>query len=494
MNGGRARVAGGALAALLAAGGAACGGGQAGPLDGGVGGAGGKRITGSVSSAINRNVDILFVVDDSSSMRLSQDNLLRNFPVFLTRLQEPPGLPNLHIAVISPDMGAGDGSIASCNATGGKMGIFQYTPRGSCTASPLDAGATYIRDIGGIRNYQSSLADAFTCIAALDQSGCGFEQPFAAILRALGADGRPPPAENQGFLRPDATLAIIMLTNEDDCSEVPGAGLFETATNATVGSVLGPPSNFRCNEFGHLCRGAAGVARPGRLAPNNDVAAMVAYSDCTSNETGDKLQSVAATVNRLFELKADRTMISVISIQGPDTPYTVTWRNPATADTSCGAASCPWPAIAHSCTAADGSFADPGVRTAALASAFGSRGLVLPICSDSFGPSLDRAAMTINGFFGPPCLTGIAQDPDEVLWPDCTLTQHTATGTGTIVDTSLPACIDTGGVAPCWEPTVGRCASGWAFDVRPDPNLPSSATVSVSYDCAPCGPSGADCY
>ena len=31
--------------------------------------------------ATNRNVDILFLVDDSSSMRLSQDNLQRNFPV-----------------------------------------------------------------------------------------------------------------------------------------------------------------------------------------------------------------------------------------------------------------------------------------------------------------------------------------------------------------------------------------------------------------------------
>ena len=29
---------------------------------------------------INRNVDMLFLVDDSSSMRLSQDNLNRNFP------------------------------------------------------------------------------------------------------------------------------------------------------------------------------------------------------------------------------------------------------------------------------------------------------------------------------------------------------------------------------------------------------------------------------
>ena len=90
---------------------------------------------------INRNVDMLFLVDDSSSMRLSQDNLNRNFPTFMTTLQSAPqGLPNIHVAVISSDMGAGDGSVAGCDTTGGKQGIFQYTPRGTCTASGLAGG------------------------------------------------------------------------------------------------------------------------------------------------------------------------------------------------------------------------------------------------------------------------------------------------------------------------------------------------------------------
>ena len=61
---------------------------------------------------LNRNVDLLFMIDDSSSMRLSQESLLRNFPVLMTALENMPGgLPNVHIAVVSSDMGAGDGSI-----------------------------------------------------------------------------------------------------------------------------------------------------------------------------------------------------------------------------------------------------------------------------------------------------------------------------------------------------------------------------------------------
>ena len=99
--------------------------------------------------ASNRNVDLLFLVDDSSSMRLSQDNLRRNFPVLMQALKnQPGGLPNVHIGVISSDMGAGDGSVAGCDTTGGKNGIFQYTARGTCTSTGLLPGATYISDVG----------------------------------------------------------------------------------------------------------------------------------------------------------------------------------------------------------------------------------------------------------------------------------------------------------------------------------------------------------
>jgi len=54
---------------------------------------------------VNRNVDLLFVIDDSSSMRLSQANLERNFPTFMTTLKNAPqGLPNVHVAVISSNI------------------------------------------------------------------------------------------------------------------------------------------------------------------------------------------------------------------------------------------------------------------------------------------------------------------------------------------------------------------------------------------------------
>ena len=220
--------------------------------------------------SINRNVDLLFMVDNSSSMRPLQNNLRANFPTFMQRLMEPPGLPNIHVAVVSSDMGAfnpaaGNEAISGCTTTAspgyaGNNGVFQYTApppetgQAAC-ATGLDPSAHFISDIGGVKNYSGDLANVFSCIAALGDAGCGFEHQFASVLRALGADDLgPPPQENQGFLRDDAYLVVVMITNEDDCSARPGQPLFDTTANNDLSDMLGPITNFRCNEFGHICR------------------------------------------------------------------------------------------------------------------------------------------------------------------------------------------------------------------------------------------------
>jgi hypothetical protein len=483
---------------LLVMTGAACGGGL-GKADGagGTGGADPNRWVGVLDASINRNVDILFMIDDSSSMRLAQDNLRRSLPAFLTRLQDPPGLPNVHIAVVSQDMGAGDGSVSSCNSTGGKNGVFQYTAQGTCTATNLEAGATYISYVGGVANYTGNVADVFSCIAALGETGCGYEHQFAAILRALGADGQPAPAENQGFLRTEAYLAIIMLTNEDDCSERPGVKLFDTASNTNLASQFGPPANFRCNEFGHMCDSGSGTyAHPGRVAPNNDQAASVMYQSCRSNEEENYLLSVRDTAERIKALKSDPSQVAVVSIQGPTAPYTVMWRNPGTVDTSCGAASCPWPAIAHTCTAPDGSFADPGVRTSELVRAFGANGLELSICASDLTSPLDRTATLINSLLGPRCIPGLIGGNQATGLPDCKVTGHISDGLGGFIDRAVPACADNGNVAPCWQLVkTPMCGAASVLAVSADPGLPATASGTVSYSCAKCpSADGLGCY
>ena len=330
-----------------------------------------------------RDVDILFMIDNTTDV-LKQHNLLSNFPFFTEALKGlSGGLPNLHLAVVTSDLGAGDGSIAGCTSDGGEAGVFQYTARGPCTATNLEPGATFISDVDGVKNYTGDIADVFTCIASLGNSGCGFEQPLASVSRALGADGRAMPAENQGFLRQDALLFIVLLTDEDDCSVPPGSALFDTKSNLTLASQLGPASNFRCSEFGHLCNGV----KPPRLAPTGSVNDVVTLDGCVSAESAGMLTPLATLRAQIRSVKPfPGQQILVATIAGPSAPYTVEWRSPSAGDTG------PWPVIDHACTASDGSFAGPAVRMNEFAASFGASGQTFNVCVDSFAPILSGLA------------------------------------------------------------------------------------------------------
>jgi hypothetical protein len=331
---------------------------------------------------------MLFVIDDAGSTSLLQNNLLQNFPSFVQRLMDPPGLPDLRIAVISTDLGAGDGSLGTCDATGGKNGVFQYGARGNCPSTNLDPGATYIADDGTRRNYAGNLADVFTCIAKLGNSGCALQHNLAAVTRALGADGKPAPAENQGFLRDDAFLFVMILTLDDDCSAPPGSPLFDTKTNTNLASPLGPPTAYRCIEFGHLCNGA----KPPRLAPNGSVDDRVTLDGCVSAEGAGMLIPIATIVSQLRALKPfPDQQIMVAAIAGPTSPYTVGWRD-RSGVTDAG----PWPIIQTSCVGADGNFATPSVRLAQWVEAFGANGLFFSACADSYAPALEQMASLLG--------------------------------------------------------------------------------------------------
>jgi hypothetical protein len=434
--------------------------------------------TGSIVLTANRNVDLLFMIDNSMSMRASQENLLRNFPTFMAALKAlPGGLPNVHIAVVSSDMGAGDGNIGDCDASGGDNGVFRSTPRGACTATNLDPSATYISDIAGVRNYTGNLEDVFTCIAALGESGCGFEHQFASITRALGADGQLPPLENQGFLRPDAYLAIVMITNEDDCSAPPGSLLFDTASNRKLADTLGPAANFRCNEYGHVCDGA----HPSRLAPNGADGDTKTYGACVSAEDG-VLLPVAETAARIKGLKRDPdNQIMIAAITGPEAPYTVRWKTPSISDTG------PWPQITPSCTASDGSYADPSTRTSALVKQFGGNGLLLSICDGEFAAALSSIAQKIGEHVAKPCIAGRVAKKPGTNSDDCTVASHAANDAGKIIETPIAPCAETGGAGPCWQlaPGEGTCTAQ-TIDVVRDPAAPPVIWETASVQCSLC--------
>ena len=92
-------------------------------------------------------------------------------------------------------------------------------------------------------------------------TGCGFEHQLASVDRALGADGNGPPNSNANFLRPEAYLGIVLLTNEDDCSAPANTQIFSlNGGQQSITNPDGPIANYRCNggpRGAHLCKDPA---------------------------------------------------------------------------------------------------------------------------------------------------------------------------------------------------------------------------------------------
>jgi hypothetical protein len=405
--------------------------------------------------SINRDIDIVFMIDDSSSMTALQIKLAAQFPVFMNVLKGlPGGLPNVHIGVVSSSMGAGRNTSVDHCPQGGDAGLFHTKPLGmTCAKATLNAGQTFIQNINGMANYTGDISDMFSCIAALGEGGCGFEHQFESVLRALGADGAAAPPQNAGFLRPSAFLAVIMITNEDDCSAPPDSDLFDS-TSATITDPLGPLQSYRCNEFGHLCGGQ----RP----PRTPAGPVDLTGTCVSAEDG-RLLRVADVVTAMKRLKADPTKVLVAAIAGPASPYVVNvGPSQVKGDVSM------WPYVQHSCMAADGTYGDPSVRIQQWVDAFGGNGLFEEICNDNFMMALTGIANQIGKKIGSPCVVGKVVGTDGALWsgpastvlPDCAVIDHQSNAQGVVVDTTLPACPagQTMGPADCWHLEDGAMA------------------------------------
>jgi hypothetical protein len=441
--------------------------------------------------AINRNLDIVFMVDDSSSMTKLQNKLTANFPVFMNVLKNlPGGLPNVHIGVVSSSMGAGrNQGISHCMAsnslgTGNDQGVFHTQPLGTtCAKASLNAGQNFIINVNGQPNYTGDIADVFSCIAALGEGGCGFEHQFESVLRALGADGAPGPPQNAGFLREDAYLAIILITNEDDCSAPPDSNLFDgNTTTDPLTEPLGPLQSYRCNEFGHLCGGKA----PPRMPVGKDDLT----GTCVSAEDG-RLLKVSDVVAAMKGIKKDPNKVLVAAIAGPNKPYVVEM---AGVDGMMGVM---WPQVDHSCMAADGTFADPSVRIQQWVDGFGGNGLFEVICNDTFEPALMGVANEIGKRIGAPCVGGTVLAADGTVWqpgatlPDCVVIDHQTNADGTVIDSTLLACPagQTTGATACWHLDAGgtSCPGQFAMGFnRPGAAVTSSLDSSVSCSILAC--------
>jgi len=344
-------------------------------------------------------LDILFVIDDSGSMAENQQAVITSArdSLFAQLVDETGAMPDLHVAVVSTSV-VTDDLAGICDTSAPQNGLFQTSPQG------VDCGidGSFLVDVadgagGRSRNFAGDLADTFGCISALGIDGCGFERPLDAIRLAL--DGSHP--ENAGFLRNDALLLIVFVTDEDDCSVVDNSGLFGAAT-ATLADPLGPLASFRCFEFGVVC-------------DDDDPRAVGDKAGCVPRDDSAYMIRVDDQVERLRGMKADPSMVMVAGIFGDAAPVVVE----------------PDPELVGSVALRDlcegEASAYPAVRLHAFADAFPARYTFGSICDPDMGDHLRRVARTAAGVMNrdgcllgnplPATCRGVAVAPDGARRP-----------------------------------------------------------------------------
>lgn len=218
-------------------------------------------------------VDLLLAIDNSLSMAEKQQLFAQTIPELLTRLVSPPcvtpagaiaaepilpdapcpagsnrefePLRDLHVGVITSSLGShgANGAKDVCVSAGDndyahliplvRQGVDSYNDQGYLKWDP-DGLATPPGE-NDVTAFASSLA---TMIESAGETGCGYEAQLESVYRFL-VDPEPPESvvlppgnaatvlsgvdqelltQRANFLRPDSSVVVLMLTDENDCS------------------------------------------------------------------------------------------------------------------------------------------------------------------------------------------------------------------------------------------------------------------------------------
>ena len=263
---------------------------QGGNAQGGAGNAPSNVFIDQIRDAAIDKVDLLFMIDNSVSMADKQEILKAAVPVLLGRLVSPicvdgSGAPtggsadpsgacavgapefapigDIHIGIVSSSLGSHGGSVCSAPAPGDDPGTTHLDDQAHLIGT-MRSGLTSWNNSGflawdpsgtrnvpaGEKNASNLNANFAAMVEATGEHGCGYEASLESWYRFL-IDPEPPATvskvgnatvrqgldaalltQRAAFLRPDSLVAIVMLTDENDCSiRDDGVGWFIGATS-----------------------------------------------------------------------------------------------------------------------------------------------------------------------------------------------------------------------------------------------------------------------
>lgn len=473
---------------------------------------------------VEKKVDVLLIIDNSGSMGEEQANLAANFAPFIERL-ELAGT-DYRIAITTTDVG-GPGS--NCVApTGGELQLSSCLDRpatfefagesqyeAACVAQ-CDLGdddlailptavesdgelvaRPWIESYNGIDNLPDAVEplEAFQCFAPQGISGCGWESPLEAMSRALTNMADPTQPE-YGFLRPDALLAILVVTDEVDCSFNPAlqSALFESDTFKDENTTQ--TTSAVCWNAGVTCTGDS---------PYDDCVAT--DLDAGAQPTSDPEQMVLQPVSRYVGLlegiaaqKVEGREVLVSVIAGVPSGYNLGAIEQVFADSEDLEFQAKF-GIGPGCeNEIDGVLqqAVPPVRLESFASAFMSPALpegarnLYSVCDADYSPAIEDIVESLVQELPPACFPGCVLDIDEStveLDISCTVLEQSGSGPAhelpeCLVGGELPAGADACWIAKTGDELDGQCVAdhrNLEFDLlrREGVSVPSNTEVSA---------------
>jgi hypothetical protein len=239
----------------------------------------------AVSAPPTDQVDLLLMVANNGPMTEEQASTVTEIPRVVTVLasgHDPLGMipdfapaGSLHVGIVDSNMGVGDVTgLARCTPGFGDDGLMQIRARHPGTGCMTDYSVTYpgqVFDfIAGHTVTPAQFGTDIGCVITLGTDGGGCVSQLDASLKAISltprADGssqvswtrpdyRPPtfylgtfghgddPATNGAFLRPESVLAVVLVTDMDDCSGNPRIHSPDDPAFNTV------DLNLRCHTF-----------------------------------------------------------------------------------------------------------------------------------------------------------------------------------------------------------------------------------------------------
>ncbi len=518
---------------------------------------------------VNKDVDVLFVVDNSGSMAQEQITLADNFDSFINVLEADDVDANYRIGVTTSDNSNVQSAcptegINNTTPEAGKLVLSSCTTRAvefewphsaptvqvydeACTAlcpesignqisvlptkTALDGEAKarpWIQNIEGVSNLSidggetawSDMVQAFQCMGPQGVDGCGYESQLESQYKAL-ALAKVGNSEQYGFLRDQAILAIVQVTDEADCSAnaaVSGSVFSNTATDSPFWNAATPNSSI-CWNAGTKCEGTGSPYTSCTSQSYNYLGEEI--GDDYDGGNADDQQQVLLPLKRYLDqvagIESDKAILqgpedAIVSvIGGVPEGYSTGMANLVYQDSADPTVQSTF-GVDYGCSSTVGGEvqnAVPPVRLREFAEAFYNpipdtdlTSNLFSICAGDYSPALTAVAEAIKDQIKPGCFESCVQDTEgdlgDGLQVSCKVTQEVPIDGGATTRTdTIPNCAQNPSDSPgndigvCYTELTGDAMSeacineGWnlEFTITRSAEFPVPGGTVVSANC-----------